>query len=291
MRALASKTTYADDTTLNTSTIDYSQAVLTNKVLLPKGPLPDLVSVPTEGNDVLRGTSSADTINALGGDDKIYGSAGADFIDGNRGFDTVDYTASSTFVMVDMHRTSGPMGFFGDADGDVLINVERVVGSKFGDFINGNDAGMTLDGGGGGDYLTGGIGNDIIIGGAGDDVLRGDFNANPLSAAPGGYDTFVVGQGADRIVDFEHGKDKIVVEGMTAAAFGTDGILATYNSSRYDEYQNLSQDKMLYDYDTDNLYKVESYQIVNGHVNYVNVSLIAHFDNGAVPTASDFLFV
>ncbi|MGE9009801.1 hypothetical protein ACO2JO_14540 [Leptospira interrogans] len=75
----------------------------------------------------------------------------------------------------------------GDALGDVLSDIDNLVGSAFAD---------VLTGGGNANVLTGGLGADKLTGG-------------------GGLDTFVfnnVAEGKDTITDFEIGTDLISIQ-------------------------------------------------------------------------------
>jgi Ca2+-binding RTX toxin-like protein len=76
----------------------------------------------------------------------------------------------------------------GDAQGDVITNVERVIGSAFGDDLRGSAGSDTLEGGAGDDQLDGGAGDDLLIGGTGNDVF-----------------VFSAGFGSDRIADLDIG--------------------------------------------------------------------------------------
>jgi Ca2+-binding RTX toxin-like protein len=67
-------------------------------------------------------------------------------------------------------------GFGGDAEGDVLVNVENLVGSALADRLTGNADQNTLNGGAGNDVLIGGAGADSLIGGAGMDTV--DYSAS-----------------------------------------------------------------------------------------------------------------
>jgi len=111
-------------------------------------------TIPTEGNDVLFGTDIDETINALGGNDLINGSLGADTIDGGEGFDTVSYAQSDAGIFKS-RDTSVFEG--GDAEGDILNNVEAIIGSNFDDrleFKNMNFIIQSFQGLGGSDVFT-----------------------------------------------------------------------------------------------------------------------------------------
>lgn len=106
------------------------------------------------GNDVLNGMGGNDILLGGAGDDWLIGGAGADSLQGGSGlFDTADYSTSVDAVTVNLMSGTGSGG---DAQGDTLTGIERLIGSA------------------GDDTLSGSAGNDTIIGGAGADVLVGN---------------------------------------------------------------------------------------------------------------------
>ena len=181
-----------------------------------------LIATPvgTDGRDDFRGTDGDDLFDALDGTDTIYGGAGndvfvdgagddlnyggedndafisgegADLFDGGAGRDRVLYSRSEAGVDVNLIDNSLNTG---EATGDVLVDIEVVIGSAFDDvLVSGNGS---LD-------LFGGAGDDLILGGKGDDVLRGDA----------GDDVFSVraDEGRDRVLDFTQGEDTILFTG------------------------------------------------------------------------------
>ncbi|HRA73021.1 MAG TPA: hypothetical protein PLB11_09385 [Flavobacterium sp.] len=80
----------------------------------------------------------------------------------------------------------------GEAQGDVLIDIENLHGSKFNDDLRGDAGANTLWGSEGNDILNGRIGNDILSGGS-------------------GADSFIFARtfDQDRIIDFENNIDTI----------------------------------------------------------------------------------
>lgn len=146
------------------------------------------------GDDILNGARGVDRLVGGAGDDSLFGGEGhdrlmggigADSIDGGRGIDTVSYAGSRSGVTIDLSKGTGEGDNLSDATGDVIVNVERVVGSGFVDVLIGSNNADTLDGGAGADLLSGGAGNDVLIGGAGADAF-----------------IFDTGFGEDQIIDF-----------------------------------------------------------------------------------------
>jgi Ca2+-binding RTX toxin-like protein len=132
-------------------------------------------------NDILTGDKNANTISGGAGDDLLVGGAGADKIDGGTDIDTVSYAGQTMGVTVTLGSGGnyGAAGKGGDGAGDLIKNVENVIGGSGADKITGST---------GDNEITGGLGNDIMDGG-------------------GGRDTFIRnnGDGADTINNFKAG--------------------------------------------------------------------------------------
>ena len=120
-------------------------------------------------NDVINGYDGDDTLSGGNGNDYITGGPGADTINGEGGFDTAAYVSSSVGVNVSVSGT----GSGGDAEGDVLSNIEVLRGSGQDDTLSGDATDNQLYGGDGNDTLNGGDGNDYFVGGAGGDAHNG----------------------------------------------------------------------------------------------------------------------
>jgi Ca2+-binding RTX toxin-like protein len=108
------------------------------------------------GNDILVGGAN---------DDVLIGGAGADTMLGGTGLDTADYsgaTAAVTIVSATINGAPGFVGTAGDANGDILGEIENLIGSGFADSLTGNALDNRLDGGAGNDVLNGGAGVDTV---------------------------------------------------------------------------------------------------------------------------------
>ena len=123
--------------------------------------------VGSDFDDTLVGNAGGNLLLGEAGDDLLDGGAGADGIDGGEGSDAAVYVTSTAGVTVSL--ASG-LGSGGDAAGDLLYNIEDLVGSDFDDTLVGNAGGNLLLGEAGDDLLDGGAGADGIDGGEGSDA-------------------------------------------------------------------------------------------------------------------------
>ena len=195
------------------------------------------------GNDTIHGGDGDDQMTGCLGDDKLYGGAGndsfaceagKDLYDGGSGNgDRVEYLWSSAGVTVNLQTGKGQGG---EAEGDTLVSIENLLGSKHADVLTGDalknvlegdDGDDVLHGNAGGDFLYGGKGNDTLHGGTGDDTLHGGAGDDRLEGGTGA-DTFdfrrdtarVIPDAAtddDTIIDFEEG-DTIRLDMQTRTA-------------------------------------------------------------------------
>jgi len=146
--------TSANDTNA-ANDLDTESTVLNKKPKTPKPKkqkghascaLPTIVG--TAGDDVIQGTSHADSIATGTGNDQVFAGGGNDLICTDGGFDFVD---------------AGP--------------------GK--DIVNGGSGPDRLLGGDGGDILKGKNGRDRLLGGQGDDILNGGKKRDRCKGGPG----------------------------------------------------------------------------------------------------------
>ncbi len=177
----------------------------------------DVTLATVAGIENLRGTDYADVLIGDGGDNIIDGGLGFDAMTGHAGNDTfisrarqsvVDYsseTGGSGIDLVFQAYTPGLsthiMGTDSHGDIDRLFNIFAIIGTDYGDNIQGNDKDNEIIGGAGADFLNGLSGNDAVYGDAGNDVLWG-FD---------GSDTLVGGSGYN-ILRGEAGNDVLMAE-------------------------------------------------------------------------------
>ena len=225
----------------------------------PTGPTngPDVLQ-GTPGDDVIDGLAGDDTIDGLAGDDILIGGAGADALTGGDGLDTADYSGSSAGVTVRLWNGTGAGG---DAQGDTLTSIERVVGSAFNDaLIGANGAADTLEGGAGNDYLEGLTGDDVLSGGDGTDTLVGGAGADTLNGGNGTDTASYAGSSAGVTVRLWNGTgvggdaqgdtltsiERVVGSAFNDALIGTNGAADTLEGGTGNDYlEGLTGDDVL----------------------------------------------
>ena len=111
------------------------------------------------GNDKLVGLDGNDLMNGNDGNDTLNGGAGSDTLNGGVGNDFVIYAFADSGVTVDLQ--SG-VGIGGDAEGDVYLSIEKILGSNFADHLIGDDGNNFIEGNEGADTLDGGAGTDVL---------------------------------------------------------------------------------------------------------------------------------
>ena len=167
------------------------------------------ILIGDDGDNLLDSHHGDDDLQGEGGDDWMDGGPGADKLDGGEGSDWVSYWRSDTGVTVNLEDGTGRGGY---AEGDVIVNIERIEGSSHGD---------TLIGDGEHNYIYGLAGPDRIIGGAGNDRLYGNAYSLDEEDRNGNVDVFVfdVAHGNDSIYDFVDNEDNIDLSAFDLSGF------------------------------------------------------------------------
>jgi Ca2+-binding RTX toxin-like protein len=208
------------------------------------------------GSNGLYGGAGNDTLVGNGGADLLVGGSGADFFDGGDGFDMASYAASSAGVYINL--VAG-RGYYGDAQGDTLVNISDLVGTNFSDSLSGDAGDNWLYGGGGNDKLVGNGGNDVLIGGAGADVLSGGAGINAASyeaSSAGVWIDLTNGKGLygdaqkDTLIQISdligsHFNDQIYGTGGSNFLYGGDGADRLYGNGGNDVLQGGAGADML----------------------------------------------
>lgn len=190
-----------------------------------------------DGNDVLYGRAGADELYGGDGLDLLFGGEGADTLHGGLGTeaDSVSYQQAASGIAVSLLAGTGTVG---EANGDVLINIENLFGSSYDDTLIG-DAGVNgLWGGGGADHIDGGDGIDAvsyISSAAGVTVdlaittaqsggdAQGDTLANIESVVGSSHNDVLIGTSGVNGISGGDGNDTLYGQGGNDTLFGEDG--------------------------------------------------------------------
>lgn len=122
----------------------------------------DDILVGNDADNVLDGGQGSDILWGGKGNDLLFGGPGGDIFDGGDGEDGTTYINSFGAVLINL-ETGKAQG--GDAEGEMLTNIEDVQGSTLNDVLIGNNSANKLDGAAGDDHITGGSGADMLDGG------------------------------------------------------------------------------------------------------------------------------
>ncbi|RLV58332.1 hypothetical protein D5018_17885 [Parashewanella curva] len=208
----------------------------------------------TQEANKLFGADGDDFIIAQAGDDTITGGDGRDKIFGGEGIDTVNYNDAfrSTGVKVQLRKATfyqwsekqlkflAPEAVlksytnalknenFIAGEEDLVLDVENIQGSSFGDKLLGNEENNTLVGLGGSDTLIGGDGNDFLVGDGGADLtdidtLEGGKGDDTLVAG-GGADVLKGGEGRDTYLISENSRNSRIIEADNFSRIGFAGL-------------------------------------------------------------------
>ncbi|MDD0974545.1 beta strand repeat-containing protein, partial [Pseudomonas fontis] len=141
------------------------------------------------------GSAFDDSLTGSSLNENFIGGAGADTINGGAGKDAAWYVNSASAVQVDLAARTATGG---DAQGDVLSNIEGLAGSAYDDVLTGDAGANTIFGAEGNDIINGGDGNDFLYG---DGIYYPDFGSymRPESRAFAQADIINGGNGDDNI--------------------------------------------------------------------------------------------
>lgn len=182
------------------------------------------------GDDTLDGGLGNDRMAGGEGDDLIYGGPGADAIDGGGGYNILDYSHSGPLT-IDRSDSSGARNT-GDAAGDRIADIGKIVLSPFADDYVGTSVSTPVDGGAGDDTLTGSGGLDRLDGGDGNDTLSG-LQENDRLDGGAGDDVLIGGTGTDQLIGGA-GKDRFVFAAGDSTVAHPDTILDLTHGDRVD---------------------------------------------------------
>ncbi|MDO9281510.1 MAG: hypothetical protein Q7T88_03905 [Methylotenera sp.] len=220
-------------------------------------------------DDILIGDAQANVLSGGLGNDKLIGRGNGDTLDGGAGNDTASYEYAVSAVTVSLASNTGTQG---EADGDVLISIENLIGGAGNDtFISGlGIQANSYDGRGGidtvsyvastngvvatlttglvpqandavGDSFTsienliGSNQHDTLIGDGANNTLNGGFGDDILEGM-GGADTLIGAAGNDT-ASYEHGSLGVVASLTTLFSVGP--AVVQINDAAGDTYSGI----------------------------------------------------
>lgn len=219
-----------------------------------------VVDVPTSDNTVTFDVSDLEL-----GTGKLYLANGTLLTEGMTGL-----------TRADLNGLTFSSGAAGTAFAEFAVNKEGVdddtftfqfnVTSAVSKTYNGTSGGNRIDGGGGNDVIKGNGGKDQLFGSSGNDSLDGGSSSDTLNGGTGKdtlkggtgsdkfvFDTALGSSNVDRIVDFKHGTDKIVLENAIFKAIGSSLTKSEFRANTTGNAQDKS-DHIIYETDTGKLY-------------------------------------
>ncbi len=182
-----------------------------------------------DNDDTLYGGADQDRLSGGNGADTLFGGVGADILDGGGGVDLAAYTESADAVTIDLGQidsTTQTTGFGGEANSDLLKNIENLAGSGHADILSGNSVGNLLQGGEGDDILEGRVGADRLDGGPGRDTAS--YFDSPLGVTINLTQT-AVDNSDDRDSTNDADNGYILLVGEAGSHAAGDGLLAIEN--------------------------------------------------------------
>lgn len=197
-----------------------------------------------DGADYLDGGADADFLSGGGGSDVLRGGSGIDTVYGGDGVDMADYSDKSQKVVVTLDANGGgPVKVNGVVE-DMLDSIENIVGGSAGDRLTGYAAqhDNRFEGRGGNDTLDGAAGNDTLVGGNGKDRLIGGADADQFV-----FNTRPGSTNVDKIVDFVHGTDEIVLDDAILKALGPSFEKNEFVAKAHDHFATKKAQHVIYD--------------------------------------------
>jgi Ca2+-binding RTX toxin-like protein len=156
--------------------------------------------IGTDFGDKIFGSTGNDSVQGGAGTNIFYASLGSDtFNGGTGGSNTIDFVLASNAVYVDLGQ--------GTATGwgtDTFTNFQRIIGSNFGDTLNGSANADSITGGTGSDLIYATLGGDTLNGGTGAGINTVDFAHASNGVVINLTNNVASGWGVDTISNFQN---------------------------------------------------------------------------------------
>ena len=198
--------------------------------------------IGTDYGDQITGDNWANHLEGGGGADTLDGGAGADRLDGGDDADWLVYWGSGAGVKVNLADGTAEGGH---AQGDVILNIEHLMGSFYQDELTGDNGDNQLYGLYGDDVILGNEGQDVLAGGEGADRLYGGEGADTFRFAPG--------NGDDIVFDFTSTEDRIDLAQFNLTGIDELAITSESNGTKIDLTDHEGGTILLQNFDMANL--------------------------------------
>ncbi|MCE8539371.1 hypothetical protein KBY27_18095 [Ruegeria pomeroyi] len=137
----------------------------------------------SSGNNLIEGGRGSDSLRGSAGDDTLEGGISGDEVHGGSGIDTASFSTAGSGVTANL--TTG-VGTRGNANGDIYISIENLLGSDHADLLTGSSGNNLIEGGRGSDSLRGSAGDDTLEGGISGDEVHGGSGIDTASFSTAG---------------------------------------------------------------------------------------------------------
>ncbi|XPV69995.1 MAG: hypothetical protein ACNI25_05315 [Halarcobacter sp.] len=206
-----------------------------------------------DSDDILKGTSSQNTLIGGAGNDTLYGlgsNSGADYLDGGEGdedFVSFNYT-SPVDITVDLGKETAQDTDGVNGDDLIIIDIENVEGGGGNDTITGNSSDNTISTLAGDDTIFVSGGDDYIDGGNGDETLGDTVDytiENGITVTIQDDDSIKVNKksnGEDTLVNIEN----LVASNGDDTLNGNDNNNVLYGGAGNDAFNGKDGDDSLY---------------------------------------------
>ncbi|XP_004566699.3 uncharacterized protein LOC101472502 [Maylandia zebra] len=166
------------------------------------------------GDDTLYGEDGNDTLMGNSGQDVFLPGPGADLVDGGPGRDSVLYRGDhEKGEGVYVNLLTG-QGHHADAEGDVLKDVETVIGTIYSDILVSGYESSLLKGSDGNDILVS-TGGDYLVGGDGNDIYMFTFSNGSVTidncATDNATDVLYLASQSTLACDYQVSSEKVIL--------------------------------------------------------------------------------
>jgi len=185
--------------------------------------IPNIIG--TNFDDTIIGDGFSNILSGGAGNDLLAGMGyGGNTLDGGDGIDTVSYSSASS-VYVDLNVTTS-QGW--GASGDIIRNIENLIGSSNDDNLSAKTSGSSISGGDGYDTINGAAGNDILHGDGGNDTLYGS-GGDDIIYGDAGDDSIYGGSGTNILIGGAGADGMNGFTGTATASYATSSAAISLN--------------------------------------------------------------